>query len=76
MITSKNRWWIRGLFFCMFLFLFMSVLLPLAQEEELTAKGLIFPLLYWTTAGLVLQWINSFIDQRRKATKKETSQPL
>jgi len=76
MITSKNRWWIRGLFFGMFMFLFMSVLLPIAKEEELTVRGLIFPLLYWTAAGLVLQWINSFIDQRRKATKKETSQPL
>lgn len=76
MITSKNRWWIRGLFFGVFMFLFMSVLMPLANEEELTANKLLLHLLYWTTAGLVLQWINSFIDQRRKATKKETSQPL
>ena len=46
MITSKNRWWIRGLFFGMFMFLFMSVLLPIAKEEELTVRGLIFPLLF------------------------------
>ncbi len=76
MITSKNRWWIRGLFFGALMFLFLSVLLPLAQEEKLTASGLLFQLLYWIAAGLVLQWINSFIDERRKATKKESSHSL
>lgn len=69
MITSKNRWWIFGLFYGSFMFLIMSLLLPMSEGKELTVNGLLFRLLYWLVGGLVFSWILSYVDGKRKATK-------
>lgn len=73
MITSKNRWWIRGLFFGAFMFLFMGVLQPIAEKEELSAGRLVLHFLYWTMAGLVLNGINLFIYSKCKTANAESS---
>jgi hypothetical protein len=73
MITSKNRWWIRGLFFGVFMFLFMGVLMPLASEEALTVKRLLLQFLYWLSAGVVIMLIISVIEKNHSASKKESS---
>ena len=73
MMTSKDRWWIRGLFFGAFMFLFMGVLQPIAEKEELSTERLVLHFLYWTMAGLVLNWINLFIYSKWETAKAKSS---
>jgi len=73
MITTKNRWWIRGLFYGAFMFLFMKVLLPISQGEHLTLKQLLLGFLYWLVVGLVFGWILALIERRQKPAGNKSS---
>lgn len=53
MDIEKNRWWLQGLFWGAFMFIFMGVLLPLSQDEILTFGRTLGKLGYWLAIGLL-----------------------
>ena len=73
MITSKNRWIFRALFWGTFMFLAMKVMLPFAQGEELTTKGLLFGLLFWVAVGFVYSWTVRLINKEGKSAAAEST---
>jgi hypothetical protein len=72
MEITKNRWWIFGLLYGAFMFVFMKVLLPISEGEALTFRKLLLGFLYWEVVGLVFGWIMSLINNRRKPTKDQS----
>ncbi len=73
MVTTKNRWWLYGLFWGTFMFLFQQVLWPISQGDPLTFKRLLFGFFYWQIGGLVYGWIMALIESRRKPTGDKSS---
>ena len=70
MINAKNRWWIRGLFWATFMYLFNVILWPLSQNEPLIAKKLLIGILFWLFLGFVWAFISEkFISASKKPDK-------
>jgi hypothetical protein len=74
MIASKKRWWLFGLFWGAFMFLFQEILFPVSQHEPLAMKGMVTGVLYWGIAGLIFAWILSKVDGGSKATKSSQTE--
>jgi hypothetical protein len=57
MKIMDRKWWIWGLLWAIFMFVFQDILAPLADDEMLTAQNLLSGLLFWTIGGILLGWI-------------------
>ena len=62
----KNQWLKAGLFFGLFMYLFMVVLFPLIQGETLTQRGLLIGIPIWAIAGLVFGFTMKIINRKKK----------
>jgi hypothetical protein len=69
MKIMEREWWIWGLLWAFFMFVFQEVFHPMAEDEVLTASKLVKGLLFWTAGGIVLGWIMDKVI-KPKADKK------
>lgn len=58
MINPKNRWWLQGLFWAAFMYVFNIILWPMAQHEPITTKRLLIGIPFWIFFGLLYGWIS------------------
>lgn len=72
--TGKG-WIIHGLVWGAFMFIIMGVVVPLAQQEALTAGSLVRALALWLLAGLVYGWAMKHYmrwhENRKRKRQKE-----
>jgi hypothetical protein len=66
MITEKNRWWLHGLFWAAFMYVFNTILWPLSQHEPLTAKRLLIGIPIWVFSGLIVGWVSAKLNAPKK----------
>ena len=60
----KNQWLRDGLFFGLFMYVFMAVLFPLIIGEPLTQRGLLIGILIWAVAGLAFGFTMKIINRK------------
>ncbi len=65
MLSLKYKWWIRGLFWAAFMYLYMTILYLLSEGDELTTKHLLIGVPLWGTAGLIFAWVISIFYRQR-----------
>jgi len=73
----EGRKWIwQGLFWGVFMFVFMGIFLPMAEKEPITWPRTGFRLLYWLAGGIVYGYSMKlyFGWQARRKTRKAESQ--
>lgn len=58
-----RKWWMLGLFYGTSMFVFVGILMPIASDEILTMKRLLFSLAMWEVFGLIFGWI---VEQSNK----------
>ena len=69
---AKNyNWVLQGLAWGGFMFLFMSIIFPISQNEELTSRNLFIGVIIWTIGGLIFGYFNKFFMSRKPKKKTE-----
>jgi hypothetical protein len=63
---QKNQWFRAGLFFGLFMYVFMVVLFPLIEGEAITQKGLLIGIPVWAVAGFVFGFTMKIINRKKK----------
>lgn len=51
--APQNSWWKAGLSWGVFMFLFMTIIIPLLQKEEITKEKVMISIPIWTIGGLL-----------------------
>ena len=64
----KAQWWLRGMLFGLFMYVFMVILFPLIKGEALTQKGLLIGIPVWAVAGLVFGFTMTIINRKKIKT--------
>lgn len=69
--TKYRHWFIEGMLFGILMFLFMEVLFPLIEGEEITLKKGLLRILIWLAGGMLFGYINkSYITYKGKPQTK------
>lgn len=69
MKNKKYSWIYKGVFFGLFMFVFMGILFPLADKETLAADKLGKTLVFWLIGGLITQISIDFFESRLAGKK-------
>ena len=63
---TKSQWFLFGVVFGVFMYVFMEILFPLIERESLTPKRLLIGIPIWLIAGLVFGLLTKWINRRKK----------
>jgi hypothetical protein len=63
---SKAQWWRAGLFFGLFMYVFMVILLPFIKGETLTQKGLLIGIPIWAVVGVLFGFTMKIINRKKR----------
>ena len=66
MINEKNRWWMQGLFFGVFMYIFNVIFEPMSENQPLTTKHLLIGIPIWLFSGLLFGLIMKAISPTKK----------
>ena len=66
----KSKWWLLGLLWGFFMYVFMTILFPIITVKEITQKELLINIPVWLIAGLLVGYITKVINGKKKRNKK------
>ena len=69
-LNPKNRWWIHGLLWGLFMYVVLIVLFPLFDGSGITLSKLLIGIPVWLSAGLLYGYVTGLIENKRKAAKQ------
>jgi len=73
---TKTQWLLVGLLFGLFMYVFMEVLLPFTQGENITQKRLLIGIPIWLIGGLLFGLMTKCINRRKKENLTHNRQKM